>query len=241
MGATTPRSEGALPCIAVTGESRSGKSSLINALLGARVLPTGLNDEMRPAVLISYASKRSLTAEQSDRRRVAVDWGSAARVPFHSLRRLRLELPNDLLKSTRLVETPGFATGCEDLDQCALRACRGVDAGIWCTPAMQAWKASERDAWVALSKRMRGRSILAITYMDAIPSQTDRERLRARIRAEAAAYFGKVVMIANKHATRARELGAPGANEASWVASGGAELWAAVRGLIPASAQLPKL
>jgi hypothetical protein len=241
MGATRPRSGGALPSIAVTGESRSGKSSLINALLGARVLPTGRNDEMRSAVLLSYAAKRSLTAEHNDRRRVAVDWASAARMPIKSLRRLRLGLPNDLLKSTRLIETPGFATGCEDLDQRALGACRRVDAGIWCTTAMQAWKASERDAWVSLSKRMRERSILAITYMDAIPSQTDRERLRARICAEAAAYFGKVVMIANKHAARARESGAPGANEALWHASGGAELWAAVRGLIAASAPLPEL
>ena len=235
--ATRPRSGGALPCIAVTGESRSGKSSLINALLGARVLPTGVGDGVCPTVLISYAAKRSLTVEHNNHRRVAVDWASAARMPLHSIRRLRLGLPNDLLKSTRLVETPGFATGCEDVDQRALGACRRVDAGIWCTPAMQAWKASERDAWVSLSKRMRARSILAITYMDAIPSQRDRERLRARILAEAAAYFGKVVMIANKHAARARELAVPGTNEALWHASGGAELWAAVRGLIATASQ----
>jgi hypothetical protein len=239
MGAPSakPRSRGTLPCIAVTGESRSGKSSLINALLGAPVLPTGLGDQVRSPVLISYASKPSLAAEHNDYRRVAVDWSTAARIPFHNIRRLRLGLPNDLLKSTRIVETPGFATGCEDRDQRAFEACRRADAAIWCTPAMQAWKASERDAWVSLSKRIGARSILAITYMDAIPSQTDRERLSARILAEAAAYFGNVVMIANKHATRAPESGAPGSNEVLWRASGGAELCAAVRTLIATPSQ----
>jgi hypothetical protein len=235
---TKPRSGGALPCIAVTGESRSGKSSLINALLGASVLPTGLGDQVRPAVLISYASKPSLAAEHNNHRRVAADWATAARIPFHSIRRLRLGLPNDLLKSTRLVETPGFATGCEEVEQRAFEACRRVDAGIWCTPAMQAWKASERDAWVSLSKRIRARSILAITYMDAIRSQTDRERLSARILAEAAAHFGNVVMIASKDATSARELDPPDGNEELWHASGGADLCAAVRALIATPSQL---
>jgi hypothetical protein len=196
------------------------------------VLPTGLGDQGRPAVLISYAAKPLLAAEHHNRRRVAVDWSTAACIPRDSIRRLRLGLPNELLKSIRLVETPGFGTGCEDLDRRAFEACRRADAVIWCTPAVQAWKASERDAWLSLPKRIRARSILAITYMDAIPTQTDRERLSARILAEAAAHFGNVVMIASKQATRACELDARGHDEGLWRTSGGAELCAAVRALI---------
>jgi hypothetical protein len=201
-------------------------------MLGASVLPTNLGDQVRSAVLISYASKPSLAAEYNNHRRVAVDWSAAARIPFHDIRKLRLGLPNHLLKSTRLLETPGFATGCEELDRRAFEACRRADAAIWCTPAMQAWKASERDAWTSLPEHNRGRSILAITYMDAIPSQTERERLMARILAEAAVHFGKVVIIANENATRARQWGAVGDNEVLWHASGGAELRAVVRTLV---------
>ena len=63
-----------LPCVAVAGEAKSGKSSLINALLGAPALPTGLTDHVPLPVLVSYASKPSLVLERSDRRRVATDW-----------------------------------------------------------------------------------------------------------------------------------------------------------------------
>ena len=238
-----PHPRRALPCIAVTGEARSGKSSLINALLGASVLPTGVGDQIGLPVLVSYASKPSLVLEHANRRRVATDWVTMAHTQVDAVRRLRLGLPIDLLKSSRLVETPGFASGCDGLDRRAFAVCRQASAAIWCTPAMQAWKASERDAWLALHERFRGRSILAVTYKDAIASEKDHARLSARLRAEAAPHFGKVVMIASQDAMRARQLDCRDASDALWQASGGAELCAAVRTLIAGvapSRELPR-
>jgi hypothetical protein len=224
------------PCVAVTGEARSGKSSLINALLGSDVLPTGFSDQVRLPVLVSYASKPSLVLEHINRRHVTTDWGAMARTPIDDIRRMRLGLPMDLLKSCRLLETPGFATGCDGLDRRALEACRRANTAMWCTPAVQAWKASERDAWLALPKRLRGRSILAITYKDAIRSERDHARLSARLRTEAGPYFSKIVMIASKEAMRARQLDCRSARDALWQVSGGAEFCAAIRNLI---ARLP--
>jgi hypothetical protein len=105
-------------------------------------------------------------------------------------------------------------------------------ASIWCTTAVQAWKASERDAWLALPKRLRGRSILAVTYKDAIPSERDYARLSVRLRMDAAPYFGKVVMIASKEAVRAGRLDSRSGESEVWQASGVAELRAAVRTLV---------
>ena len=59
---------------------------------------------------------------------------------------------------------------------------------------MQAWKASEERAWLALSERVRMRGILAVTFTDEIASPSDVSRLMERLKAEAGPYFRKVVL-----------------------------------------------
>ena len=87
-----------------------------------------------------------------------------------------------------------MGSGDEDCDEHTLRICRKADTVIWCTPAMQAWKASEERAWLTLPERVRQRGILAVTFEDAIASPGDAERLLARLHAEAASHFSRVVM-----------------------------------------------
>ena len=79
-------------------------------------------------------------------------------------------------------------------DRRSLQACRYADTVIWCTPAMQAWKASEERAWLALPERVRARGFLAVTFADEIASPSDVDRLMERLRAEAGPYFRKVVL-----------------------------------------------
>ena len=69
-----------------------------------------------------------------------------------------------------------------------------------CTPAMQAWKASEERAWLTLPKRVRERGILAVTFEDAVASPSDLGRLLMRLRAEAGAYFRKIVLASDRSA-----------------------------------------
>ncbi|HJU30414.1 MAG TPA: dynamin family protein [Hyphomicrobiaceae bacterium] len=213
-----------LPCIAVAGEARSGKSSLINRLLGESVLPTGWADDPRPAILLRHASRHTLEVERPDGRREPADWASAS---IHSVRTaqwLRFGLPIELLARAQLIETPAFATGDDDVERCAAAACGKADAAIWCTPAVQAWKASEADAWLDLPRRIRARSILAVTYMDAVGDAAERARLEARIRAEAAEHFAMHLMLGG--VTGVRQGGAhPNAGTA-------ADLLAAVENLV---------
>lgn len=223
-----------LPCIAVTGEARSGKSSLINTLLGLPGLPTGFDSRVRPPVLVSHASKPSLALENNDHRRVATNWAAIETTSVEAVRWLRLGLPADMLRLARLLETTAFASGDDSLDLRTQEMCGRAHAGIWCTPAMQAWKASERDAWLTLPERFQVNGILAVTYVDAIPSQRDRERLSARLRVEAAPYFGRIIMVANNEATGTRQAGCRiGVNPLAQT-DGSAELRLAVRALIGA-------
>jgi GTPase Era involved in 16S rRNA processing len=222
--------------VAVVGEFRSGRSSLVNALLGTAALPASFKVQIPHPVVISYAPRASLALELIDRRRVVTDWDSVSRAPAHDVRLLHLGLPADELRSMRLIDTPACSSDGSLLDERVLGLCRRADVVVWCTPAVQAWKASEQDAWLALPKRIRRRGILAVTYKDLIPSGRDLSRLGARLSAEAAQHFAKVVMVANIEAMRARQQ-SDVRRRALWEASGGALLACAVSAVIAASRQ----
>jgi hypothetical protein len=223
--------------VAAIGECRSGRSSLVNALLGTAALPASFKVQIPHPVIISYASRPSLAVELLDRRRVVTDWDAASRAPAHGVRRLHLGLPADELRSTRLIDTPACTSDGSLVDERVLGLCRRADVIVWCTPAVQAWKASERDAWLALPQRIRQRGILAVTYKDLIPTERDLSRLGARLGAEAAQYFAQVVMVANIEAMLARRQQGDVGWRALWETSGGALLAGAVKAVIAASTQ----
>lgn len=191
--------------IAVIGEFNSGKTTLVNALLGAPVLPTSFTRHTAYPTVVGFACKPSLRAELAGRRRVAVAWTAIDGAPAPHIRRLHVGMPLDRLKTLRAVDTPGFGLGDGDDEARTLRACRGADTVIWCTPAMQAWKASELRTWLALPRAMRQRGVLAVTFMDALPSKEDAGRLLARLTADAGPHFRRIVTF-SAHGT----LAAPG-------------------------------
>jgi hypothetical protein len=181
--------------IVVVGEFNSGKTTLVNALLGAPVLtPSVVIPTMHPTV-VSFAGRPSLTAETADRRRTPVASGRLGdEATVQLVRRLHVGVPLACLKRFSVVDTPGLGLADGESDRRSLQACRYADTVIWCTPAMQAWKASEERAWLALSERVRMRGILAVTFTDEIASPSDVGRLMERLRAEAGPYFRKIVL-----------------------------------------------
>jgi hypothetical protein len=180
--------------LVVIGEFNSGKTSLINTLLGTPVLPASFTTHTGCPTVIGYSARRSLSAEMAGRRRIAVAWDRIDAPLEPEVRRLHVGLPWDRLRMLRLVDTPGLGLDDEHTDAQALRACHGADAVVWCTPAMQAWKASEQRAWLSLPRRVRERGILAVTFSDTIRSEADAARLLARLRAEAGPYFRDVAI-----------------------------------------------
>ena len=180
--------------VVVVGEFNSGKTTLVNALVGAPVLtPSCIAHTSHPTV-VAYAAKSSLAAEGANRRRTPVAWDRLDDAAPGDIRRLHVGAPVQRLKQFSVVDTPGLGFADSESDRRSLQACRGADVVIWCTPAMQAWKASEEKAWLALPKTVRARGVLTITFGDEIASQSDLDRLLERLRAEAGPYFRMVVM-----------------------------------------------
>jgi predicted GTPase len=198
--------------VAVIGEFNSGKTSLVNALLGADVLPTSFIRHTAYPTVIRFAAKPSLSAEIARRKRVPVAWDHLDGSPSCHIYRLHVGMPLDRLRLLRPIDTPGLGLGDELLEARTLQVCRNADTIVWCTPAMQAWKASERQAWLALPRGLRRRGILAVTFMDALRSQSDAGRLMARLQADAGALFRKIVTVSAHEAPAALrgDLGAAG-------------------------------
>jgi GTPase Era involved in 16S rRNA processing len=178
--------------VAVTGEFAAGKTSLINALLGGDILPAGVAVRTRLITVIGLAARRRATMETAERRRIAIPWTSLSSPP-PAARRLHVGLPLARLTHMRLIDTPGLAQGDWEMEQRTLRACSRADVVVWCTPAVQAWKASEQRAWLGLSERVRRSGILTVTFADAVATPGDSELLLARLTAEAGPLFDKIV------------------------------------------------
>jgi hypothetical protein len=179
--------------VVVIGEFNSGKTSLVNALVGASVLPASFITHTAYPTVVRFARRPSLSAEIAQRRRVPVGWDELDGAPSRHIHRLHVGMPLDRLRTLRAVDTPGLDLADDVLAARTLRACRSADAVVWCTPAMQAWKASEQQAWLALPDTVRARGILAVTFMDALRSPGDAGRLMARLRADAGSLFREVV------------------------------------------------
>jgi hypothetical protein len=179
-------------CLVVIGEFNSGKTSLVNALVGASVLPASFTTHTAYPTVVRFARRPSLSAEIAQRRRVPVGWDELDGAPSRHIHRLHVGMPLDRLRTLRAVDTPGLDLADDVLAARTLRACRSADAVIWCTPAMQAWKASEQQAWLALPEAVRARGILVVTFMDALRSPGDAGRLMARLNADAGPLFRNI-------------------------------------------------
>lgn len=216
------------PRLAILGEFNSGKTTLANALLGARVLPTSLLNNTRVPVIAQFAEDVSLSAICFDGDRIPVSLEALKSFDFARTRSLAVNLPLERLKSIQVIDTPGLATGSAFLDARCRQAALGAHFAIWCTPATQAWKATEQKTWLSLPERFRKNAILAVTYKDVMADPDQLARLLARLQAEAMPYFSKIVTISARQAYRSRINPEASLDEAAWKDSGGASLQAAI-------------
>jgi predicted GTPase len=200
--------------VAVIGEFNSGKTTLLNALLGAAVLPASFITHTAYPTVLRFAPRPTLSAELAGRRRVAFAWENLDGVPSHQIHRLHVGMPLERLRTLHAIDTPGLGLGDPVQEERTIRACRSADLVIWCTPAMQAWKASEQQIWLSLPRSVRRRGVLAVTFMDTLNSPRDAARVMARLQADAGDAFGSIVATAAQGVdkvlgTRSEDLGRP--------------------------------
>ena len=102
--------------IAVAGRLKSGKSTLVNALLGQRIAPTDVGECTKIVTWFRYGAPERVELQLRDgtSRELQLDSdGMLPRdpgVPLKQIAGMQAWLTNDILKSFTLIDTPGLAS-----------------------------------------------------------------------------------------------------------------------------------
>jgi hypothetical protein len=179
--------------VVIAGECNSGKTWLANGLLGAQVLPTSFVARTELPTVVEFGASARLVLERHDGSRVATTWEDAESGLIRG-RRLYCRLPFARLKGFRLIDTPGLGDGDEGALRRTRSLCRTADLVIWCTSALQAWKASEQGFWLSLPPSVRDKGVLVLTFADMLRQDQDARRVLARLQGEAGSHFHSIVV-----------------------------------------------
>jgi hypothetical protein len=179
--------------VAILGESNSGKSSLANLMVGGLTLPAPPVANTRLPTLLQYAPVPFIRAVNASGVRLALSPKDDA-LPENVIR-LEVGLPSQTLRWLEVLDFPGGENPLLPTTTPSMLR-HGIDAAIWTTVATQAWRRSERLAWLALPTRIRSRGLLTVTHCDLIPREEDLRRLSARLETEAKPHFWGMCFVA---------------------------------------------
>jgi len=191
------------PTVAVMGEYSSGKSALLNSLLGRQLLPTRVTATDLPAVWIVHGKGGTVQGLGFDGHLVTLSPEDLTNGRATQFLCMRIEAEADILQRFAIIDTPGISDPRMTTDIVSEMS-RHVDFAIWCSPLNQAWRQTERAFWKSLPIRSKPASILALTRADMMGSARDVEKVLRRCVAETAGSFAAVLPVAAPLAVAAR-------------------------------------
>lgn len=205
--------------VCVLGELNSGKSSLCNMLLGSVRLPTRAISNTRFPTLIRYSANPALIAVQHNGNRIRISPEQIDQV--RDIYYLDVGLPIKHLRYLEIMDFPPLVSPDEAEYELDLPN-HHIDAMIWCTTAIGAWKKSEQDIWDTLPRRLQERSLLVVTRKDQLDEE-NAQKVLMRLNYEVGESFGGVVMVSPTEALKAHETTGK-SSDTSWKKGGGEEL-----------------
>jgi hypothetical protein len=206
--------------VVVMGPPGSGKTSLVNLLIGRPVVPEGI--DLPVTEIVSGPVPRTVFT-LSDGTIRAVDGIAAPETMAEDAILVRLELPVPVLDSLSLTEIRVAGSHAEQ--RAAVDwAVRRADIVLWCS---QGFGPGERDLWSAVPETLKDHSFLVLTMADQLQMKgllQDRIAILSDVVAEE---FHSLMPLATLHALAARNAQSR-ENPALWAASGGSALMRAL-------------
>ncbi|MCX7644027.1 MAG: dynamin family protein, partial [Rhodobacteraceae bacterium] len=205
------------PIVALMGEFSAGKSTLMNFLIEEDLLPTRATATELPPVWLSHG-ERSAHWVDADGGAHPLDLAEIRKVPIDA-RFIRIHATAEILEHCDIIDTPGISD-----PNLAVESWRYV-AGqsnmvLWCSSATQAWRETERSAWLSLPERLRRNSLLVVTRADKLLTETDRQKVSRRLARETGDLFARHVFVATHDAVQAKAELAQGIESRLWAESG---------------------
>lgn len=211
--------------VVVCGEVRSGKSTLINALLRGPYLPDNIGQTRRPLVSARYRAQAGSQIHAIDGGVQSLDGVS----PHDALRgAARIELFTDTphLADYELVEVP--MTTAEEISAGDREVLASADVLIWVTIASQAWRLTEKTILTQLADVLPDHRVLVVSRADKLRGNSDRSKLMQRVRRETAGLFGECLFLDGAGAM----IAASGESEDDWQRTGAPVILRHLQGLL---------
>jgi len=157
--------------LAILGEFNAGKSTLVNAFVGAEVAPTGILPTTATLNVLRGGAERRVRVVRKDgttREGGYDDVGSllaTAAGEGHVVDHVEIVLPSELLERVWILDTPGSNAPDPDHERLAQEAMRRADAALWIFDAGQAGKATEGSVLAGV-RRSRREVVAALNKID---------------------------------------------------------------------------
>jgi hypothetical protein len=162
--------------LAVLGEFKRGKSTLINALLGEEVLPTDVLPTTATLNRLVYSLEKRILLHKHDATIEEIPWGQLARYVTKlddeaadralSIREAVVEYPCSFCRNNvELIDTPGLQDE-EAMTSITLSVLPKVDAAVLVISALSPLSESELSFLESLSTQKCGRIFLVISSVD---------------------------------------------------------------------------
>lgn len=183
--------------VAVIGAFKRGKSSLINALIGASVLPTDVLPLTAAITRLTYGTERKIiihykdgTGEEKTLEELmdyATKYDRKREATAATVREIEVKYPSVLCKNhIEILDTPGLNDN-EAMSEVTLSVLGDVDAAIVVISAKTPLDMTEQDLVIDLIRQEGIRHLVFVaTFLDLIEDEEDKSRILELIRSRIA-------------------------------------------------------
>ena len=174
--------------VAVIGEFKRGKSSLINALIGASVLPTDVIPLTAAITRLTYGTERKIIVHykdgQSEEKTLdelidyATKYDRQREITAESVREIEVKYPSVLCKNhIEILDTPGLNDN-ESMSEVTLSVLGEIDAAIVVISATKPLSLTEQNLIIDLIRQDGIRHLIfVVTFLDALLDEEEKDRM----------------------------------------------------------------
>ena len=199
--------------VTVMGEFSSGKSSFVNAFIGADVAPTGITPTTATINVVRYGRERGGRIVAADGAIVELGWDELmahlrALTPdaARAIDRVEILVPLPQLEKINIVDTPGLNSIQPEHEATARAFIARADAVVWMFTAAQGGKASEKRALRTI--RDEGKRVLGVLNKADQLSPGERAEVVAFIGGELGELVEAIVPVSAREALAWKRTGA---------------------------------
>lgn len=179
--------------VAVVGEFKRGKSSLINALIGSNTLPANVLPTTATITRVTYSPERYIRIHfhdgHTENRTVeelaeyATKLDRQSEINARSIREIVVGYPSVLCKNhVDILDTPGLNDN-ESMSEVTFSVLDNIDAAIVVVSAMYPLSITEQELILSLMERQGIRHILfVVSFIDELDSDEEIDRILALIK-----------------------------------------------------------